>query len=259
MSERELAGAGGLAPLITVLSASGGVGKSSLALMAGHLAARAGIDTVLLEADLQFGDMGFWLGLDDELSTLAQGRDAQALQVEDRLRLYKAPCFPEVAEDISDEVAGLVPSLRGTCDLLIADTGAFWSGLTADLALASDVLWLVCDARPSSVAGAVRAGELCRRLGVASARCMCVYNRWSPKARLSAQEAQQALDVGNIHCVADGKALVDELLCTGDLEELVVLESPFARGVDALLAATLPRLGRIYAGMPQARKGGWFR
>ena len=55
------------APLMTVVSASGGAGKSTIALLCACLAARAGVKTTLLEGDLQFGDYGVWLGLDEEL------------------------------------------------------------------------------------------------------------------------------------------------------------------------------------------------
>ena len=61
------------APLIKLVSASGGVGKSTIALIAAHLTAARGTKTAIVEGDLQFGDMGFWLGLDVKLSSLAQG------------------------------------------------------------------------------------------------------------------------------------------------------------------------------------------
>lgn len=260
MDERVYGAAGDrTAALVTVVSASGGVGKSALSLMAAHLAARAGLHTVLLEADMQFGDFGFWLGLDDELSTLARGKEAKPLEVEERLELYKAPCFPEVAEEVSDEVAALVPSVRKNCDLVIADTGAFWNGLTADLVVASDAICLVADQRPSSIAGAVRASELCRRMGVPDVRRVCVYNRWSTKVRIGADEMRRALDAASVQCVPDGKAAVDECLCSGDLALLVEQENPFACGVDSLLGYALPRIGCPYEPAVRQRKTGWFR
>lgn len=260
MEERAFGAAGGkAAALVTVLSASGGVGKSAVSLMAAYLAARAGLHTVLLEADMQFGDLGFWLGLDDELSTLAMGCNTQPIEVAERLQLYKAPCFPEVAEEVSDEVAALVPMIRRSCDLVIADTGAFWSGLTADLAVASDAVCLLADQRPSSIAGAVRASELCRRMGIPDVRRVCVYNRWSSKARVGADELRKALNAASVQCVPDGKGVVDELLCTGDLQELVETENPFACGVDELLAFALPRIGCPYERVGQARRQGWFK
>lgn len=260
MEGRAVGAAGGkTAALVTVVSASGGVGKSALSLVAAFLAARAGLHTVLLEADMQFGDLGFWLGLDDELPTLANGREAKPLEVSERLQLYKAPCFPEVAEEVSDEVAALVPQIRRSCDLVIADTGAFWSGLTADLAVASDAICLLADQRPSSVAGAVRASELCRRMGIPDVRRVCVYNRWSSKARVRADDMRKVLNAASVQCVPDGKSAVDELLCSGDVQELVETENPFACGVDELLAYALPRIGCPYERMGHTQKKGWFK
>ena len=86
------------APLVTLVSASGGVGKSTIALIIAHVTAARGIKTALVEGDLQFGDMGFWLGLDVKLSSLAQGTSCIPVPISARIDLFKAPVLPEVAE-----------------------------------------------------------------------------------------------------------------------------------------------------------------
>lgn len=165
------------APLMTVVSASGGAGKSTISLLCACLAARAGVKTTLLEGDLQFGDYGVWLGLDEELPDLSLGAECPPLALADCLDLLKAPCFPEAAEQAGDEVVACLPSIRSTPDLVVADTGQFWNGLTAGLVCSSDLVLLVMDARRASVYGALKALELLGRVGVASGSRR---RAWSP-------------------------------------------------------------------------------
>ena len=247
-----------LAPLISVVAGSGGVGRSLFALLCTQLAAASGIATALIEGDLQFGDIGFWLGLDDELPDLGSPERCTPIELWDDAVLYKAPCFPEVAERVSDDLARSLPSIRAKRELVIADTGAFWSGFTADLLLQSDVFLLVMDHRPSSIVAAVKAQELCSRIGIPLARMVAVYNRWSPKVRISAEEARRALGVEEIFCIPDGHRTVEELLSTGDFMELAHVGDSVVMGVRELLTAVLPRVGRLYADAPIKHRRGLF-
>ena len=239
---------GVVAPQLTFASASGGVGKSTLALTAAWLASAAGVSTALVEADLQFGDMGYWLGLDDDVPSLAAGFECEPLHIADGLALYKAPALPEVAEQVADGVAELVAAMRRTYELVIVDTGQFWSGLTADVVLNASAVVLVADSRPSSVMGLVRAQELCARIGVASSRCTAVYNRYSGKARLSEKEVRAALGSRDVCTVPEGRAVVDSLMSIGAIDELVASGNPMVQGVDGLLMELLPRVGIVYGG-----------
>lgn len=259
MSARETGTVSTQAPLVTVVSASGGVGKSTIALLSAWLAAAAGISTALVEADLQFGDYGYWLGLDDELPNLSAGMACEPVHLAENLALYKAPCLPEVAEEVADDVAHLAQAMRRAYALVIADTGGFWSGLTADLAVNASLLANVMDARPSSVMGALRAQELCSRIGVASSRCVPVYNRCSSKARMSAREVASVLKADDVHCIADGRSVVDALLTVGSIEELVDSGNAIVRGIDDLLSTLLPRVGCLYAGAVSHERRGLLR
>lgn len=50
------------APLVTLVSASGGVGKSTIALIIAHVTATRGIKTALVEGDLRLGTWAFGWG-----------------------------------------------------------------------------------------------------------------------------------------------------------------------------------------------------
>lgn len=231
------------APLITLVSASGGVGKSTIALLSAHVAARKVIKTALVEADLQFGDMGFWLGLDAGTSSLSLGMACKPIPISNHLDLYKAPPLPEVAEQISDSAAELVRCLRSDYALVIADTGQFWSGLTGDLLCSSDLVLVVMDQRKASVYGAIKALELCQRLNIPNARIACVLNRATGKSRSEMNRIQRLLNHVELFQLADGKAYVESLVSTARVEELVEGEAAPIPDINSLLASLLPRAG----------------
>lgn len=231
------------APLVTLISASGGCGKSSLALVMAHITAHAGIQTALLEGDLQFGDMGFWLGLPNEAPNLKLGRQCEPIRISSQLELYKAPVLPEIAEEISDEVANFIPTIRLNHRLVIADTGQFWSGLTGELLCSSSLIMLLMDRRESSVFGAIKALELCHRLGIPSARIICITNRFTPKAKSELVRIRAALNVEEVFCMQDGKSSVEALVGTGRIDEFVESGTPPTDDIEALLEDVLPRVG----------------
>ena len=245
-------------PLISFVSASGGVGKSTLALMAAWRAASAGVSVALVEADLQFGDIGYWLGFDDEAPSLAAGAACEPIHLASKLVLYKAPPLPELAEDVAEGVARLALGIRRAYDLVIADTGQFWSGITAELVVNAGIVVNVMDIRPTSVMGAVRAMELCSRMGVPATRIVSVYNRYSSRARLAPGQVAAALHSKELVCVGEGRSVVDASLCAGALEELASSGSALVAGVDDMLTCVLPRVGVAFAAPKHARRRGRF-
>ena len=242
------------APLLTFVSGSGGVGKSTLSLTSAWLASLAGVKTALVEADLQFGDFGCWLGLDDDEACLDAGLAAEPVHLADDLVLYKAPPFPEVAEEVADDVAALVGAIRRAYDLVVCDTGSLWSGLNASLVSTSSIVACVADGRPASVMACVRALELCTRIGAASSRCVTVYNRYCGKSRLTHKEVESALGGGHVSDVSEGRGIVDSLMSVGAVDDLVASGNPMVTGVDAFLCEVLPRVGIVYGGAVLRRR-----
>lgn len=234
------------APLITCVSASGGCGKSTVAMIMAYITARSGIETALLEGDLQFGDMAFWLGLPNEAPSLAQVEACDPVTVSNRLSLYRAPVLPETAEEVGDRVAELVPGLRQSHRLVIADTGQHWSGLTGSLLCSSSLVLLLMDRRESSVFSAIKALELCHRLGIPTARIVCVSNRFTSKAKGELVRIRAALGVDEVFCLQDGRAAVESLVGMGRVEEFIESGAPPVGDIEALLEDVLPRIGLRY-------------
>ena len=156
---------------------------------------------------------------------------------------------------MEDILAGQLEPMRSGRDLLLADTGGMWSGYTASLLLQCDLYFMVVDQRPSSVASALKASELCHRLKVPRTRMVVVYNRWSSKAALSAREVGRALDATHVCCVQDAREPLDELICCGGMECLLQGDNPALTGARELLRQALPRVGCSFEGQDNKRRG----
>lgn len=248
----------GQAPLVSIVGGSGGVGRSTIALLMATLAASQGIDTVLLEGDLQFGDMSFWLGIADDAPSLVSAQKSVPVRSDLGFDLYRAPLFPEAADELGDSLIGALDVMRRGRGLVIADTGSYWSGFVASLLLHSDLYLMLADQRPSSVAAAVKASELCARLGAPSTRMVPVYNRWNSKNKVSAKEYVRALGAVQVHCIADGREQIDEAFCSGDVKGLLEEQGSVVDDVRDLLESILPRVGYSCETSEGKRKG-FFR
>ena len=126
-------GATGLAPLICVLGPKGGTGKTLTATNLAVALADRGESTILLDLDLQFGDVGLALGLSPEktLADLARtGGTIDDAKVEayltehpSGLQVLLAPTRPDHASLITVQfLRDLYGTLRSMAEYVIVDT-----------------------------------------------------------------------------------------------------------------------------------------
>jgi pilus assembly protein CpaE len=119
--------------LVCVLGPKGGIGKTLTAANLGVALADAGHRTVIVDLDLQFGDLGLALGLLPErtiydLATSGGQLDAgkvEAYLAEHRstARVLLAPARPDQAGVITpDFLKGLYETLRDSFDFVVVDT-----------------------------------------------------------------------------------------------------------------------------------------
>ena len=114
--------------LLTVVSGSGGAGKSTVATLAALLGARRGLRTALLDADLQFGDLAALMG--DAPSVPAE-EVARTGAVPDELSgaplvLVSAPRALERSEVVAASMGSVVDVLVASFDFVVANTGGGW-------------------------------------------------------------------------------------------------------------------------------------
>jgi pilus assembly protein CpaE len=122
-----------LAPLICVLGPKGGTGKTLTACNLGVALASGGHDTVLIDLDLQFGDVALALGLPPEKTIYDLARAGGSIDADkvgdyvvthsSGLRVLLAPTRPDQAALITVEfLRDVYAALRGSVDYVVVDT-----------------------------------------------------------------------------------------------------------------------------------------
>lgn len=122
-----------LGKIICILGPKGGIGKTVTSCNLSVAMAGRGINTVLVDLDLQFGDVALSLGLTPDTTSFdlavsggsldAEKLDAFLLTHSSGLRVLAAPARPDQAASVSPEfIADVFGVLREEFDFIIVDT-----------------------------------------------------------------------------------------------------------------------------------------
>lgn len=261
---------GGRALLLTVASGGGGAGKSAVATTTAHLLARRGLKVLLLDCDLQFGDVCHLSGARNPTSIFdltAEGAVARFLEgaaEADAPRIVSAPQRLEQAEIVERHLPRLLDELADGFDMIVANTGSAWGECQAVLLERSACVLFLVDQRSSSVRACRHALELCARCGIATGSFSFAVNRCSRGSLFTSIDVSCALQGAHVSELKDGGDEVEELLGSGMAGDLAASQNDFASSLDALLEEILPsslagkgrRGGKGKTGMLKARGAG---
>ncbi len=231
------------ANIISVVSGSGGTGKSSIAALVALLAQKRGIRTLVLDADFQFGDLKYLLGYKetfDATDILEHPEQIEALlKVDTWPALLAAPARLEYSEVMEERIGELLAYLKPHFDLIVVNTGSFWSELQIQLLEASNNVFFLVDQRPSSVRACNHALDLCARCGMATTSFSYLLNFCSKRSLLSSLDVSCALKGAKVYEIKDGGSEVSELLGAGMAHKLSRLNNSFCSSLEAVLAETV--------------------
>lgn len=233
------------AAVIAVASGSGGCGKSTVAAIAAALVSKAGLSTIAIDADLQFGDLHYLLGVKEPLrieEALAEPSRLDRLGEEAQrgIALIAAPRRLEMSEEVAPGLAGVIAKATSMCDVVIVNTGAFWSDAQPTTFEAADAVIFLMDSRPSSLRATTHAVELCARMGVATTSFTFAVNRHDRTKLLSAVDVSCSLRGAHAVELPEGGRDVDELLGSGYVQELLDSKNPLVGAVKDVLERVLP-------------------
>lgn len=252
--------------ILPVVSGSGGAGKSTVAALSALFAQGLGYKTLLLDFDLQFGDMREMTGCTTTLSVdeviTAPNRLAHLIPEGLLPAVLGAPQRLENAESIALGGARLLDDLQGRFDVIVANTGAAWADHHALLLeRCSKALFLV-DQRPSSLRACRHALDLCTRCGIATGPFLFVANRCSKGALLSSIDVSCALKGASAVELRDGGREVEELMGAGQPLDLISVKNDLCTSLEHVLVDILPgcegrslRLAEPRAGKLERRFG----
>jgi pilus assembly protein CpaE len=187
--------------VVTVVAPKGGTGKTALATnLAVGLAAPGNQRVVLVDLDLQFGDVADALQLRPESSIADVHQSAngvsptslKALLVKrgENLFALTAPANPADGEDITaGEVEEVIHVLAAEFDVVVVDTPAGITEATLSAIEASTDLMLVCDLSVSSVRGLRKVVDTLDRLEIVRPRRHFILNRADSRVGVTIDDA----------------------------------------------------------------------
>lgn len=230
--------------LMPVVSGSGGAGKSAISTIAALVAHRAGYRTLLLDYDLQFGDVAAALGISDAppIDELVAHPDTL-----DRLcatgslpAVATAPARMETADSLAAEMPEFLSLLRMRFDVIIANTGAAWTEHHATILEQSNVALFLVDQRASSLKACKHALQLCSRCGIASSPFRFALNRCARNGLLTSIDVSCALRGAPVFELRDGGPAVEEYFASGAALQLVEEGNELCSSVASMLSKLLP-------------------
>jgi pilus assembly protein CpaE len=238
--------------VIMVSSTKGGTGKTSIAVNLAIQLSLNQLHTLLIDLDVQFGDVGIVLGLDRPAKTLydlvaAAGElDAEKLRGyvirhASGLHVLPAPLRPEEGESLdASRVAGILQTARGMYDAIVVDTAPLFDGPMLTALDRSDQLLLITTPDVPSMKNVRLAFQTLDMLGFPIERVALVANRASMPG--GATTGEMADTIGReIRFVLPEDATVPASINSGIPTVMLDPRSPFSRGVNQLVGALVAR------------------
>jgi pilus assembly protein CpaE len=209
-------------PLVVVLGPKGGVGKTTVATNLATTLVTRGRRTLLVDLDLQFGDVGLVLGIHPERTiydlVTAQGRlDGERLagfvgRSADGVDVLPAPARPDQAEAVTpDKLAEVLDIAQAEYDVVIVDTPpAFTSTTIAAIDRAQQAIMIGTLDLPGLKNMKVGL-ETLELMGFTRDRVLTVLNRADSKVGLIPQDVKQVLTTAPDMTVPSDRAIPKSL------------------------------------------------
>ncbi len=228
-------GDGEIGRVVTVFSTKGGAGKSVVATnLAVVLARRTDRPVVIVDADLQFGDVAVMLKLSpqhtvvDAVSSLEK-LDLPLLQSllikhePSGVLVLPAPLEPAFADQIgATEMVRIVEMLRRFCSFVIIDTPAYFNDVVLGLIEVSDDVLLVAGMDIPNIKNVKIGLQTLRLLNTPMEKLRLVLNRANSKVKLDVGEVERTLGI-QAQCLIPSDVVVPQAVNKG---EPVVLSAP---------------------------------
>jgi len=202
------------AHVIMVYSPQGGAGKTTIATNIAASLMREGTKVLLIDCDLQFGDVGVFLNLQAQntIVDLVHSVDDLDLELDNNvlvnhesgLKVLLAPRTPEEAEEIASEhVLKLVDKLRGSFDFIVLDTASKLDDLCIGLFDLCERILIVSNPTLPSVKNVRTILNLMDQLQIDQNKSQLVFNR----VNADLERAKVSIPVANIESNLKRKAI----------------------------------------------------
>jgi pilus assembly protein CpaE len=223
------------ARVITVFSTKGGAGKSVIAVnLAVALAKKASRPVVLVDADLQFGDIAVMLKLAPQ-NTIVDAVNANdrldtsfiesllATHIPSGVKVLPAPLEPAFADQIgSSQMLRVLDALRSYASIIVVDTPAYFNDVVLGLIEHSDDVVLVAGMDIPNIKNVKIGLQTLRLLNIPLHKLKLVLNRANSKVKLDVGEVEKTLGI-KADCLIPSDVVVPQSVNKG---VAVVLDAP---------------------------------
>ncbi len=255
--------------VVTIMSPKGGAGKTMTTVNVGlALATMTGTPEriVIMDADLQFGDVCISLQVEPQHTIVDAARDIEKLdeQLLDSLlathssgmKVLSAPLEPSLADEVSTQVVvKTLGMLKRMFDYVVIDTAPFLDEPVLSILERSDAVLLVVDMDLPAVKNAKLALDTLKLIKFPFEKMKLVLNRVNSKARLDINELERSLGL-EVQAAVSSDKLVPRAVNEG---EPVVSLYPRSRVAKDLRAVAALVLDGEAVDEPVEEKRGWFR
>jgi pilus assembly protein CpaE len=187
--------------MVAVFSSKGGCGTSFIAT---NLAAAMSSRTILVDLNLQAGDLPLYLGVDPKYSIAEIVENRSRLddtlitsfvtQCTPQLSLLAAPKQADSADEIEPEhVFAVLQRLRESFDCVVLDPQHTFDSITLAALDQSDEIILVLSLDIPAIRSTQRSLEIFDRLGYPRKKIRIVVNRWSKQIDLDLRQVEKFL------------------------------------------------------------------
>jgi pilus assembly protein CpaE len=235
--------------MIAVFSSKGGCGTSFIAT---NMAAATTAPTVLVDLNLQAGDLPLFLGIDPKYSMADMVENRQRLDssllnsflspYSANLSLLAAPKEADSADDIKPEhVFEVLERLREAFDYVVLDPQHTFDAITLAALDQSDEIVLVLSLDIPAIRSAQRALAIFDRLGYPRNKVRVVVNRWSKHVDIDLRQVEKFIGEPVVGFVpSDYQTTVTSI----NLGQPLVQAEP-----DSKIAQEIVRITRTISGM----------
>ena len=247
---------GDLGKVLTVFSTKGGAGKSVIAAnLAVILAKRSEKPVVLVDADLQFGDVAVMLKLAPQHTIVdavasSDRLDAGLLQnllvrhEPSGVYVLPAPLEPQFADQIAAaEMVQIIEILRTFAGYIVIDTPAHFNDVVLGLIEISDDVLLIAGMDIPNIKNVKIGLQTLRLLNTPMSKLHLILNRANSKVKLDVSEVERTLQV-KAECLIPSDIMVPQSVNKGTP---VVLDNPksgVARSIEQLADMFAPAAAR---------------
>ncbi|HEX9683583.1 MAG TPA: P-loop NTPase [Acidimicrobiales bacterium] len=236
--------AAGNSRVVTVFSTKGGAGKSVIACnLAVALNSRVEGPVVLVDADLQFGDVAVMLKLTPQhtiVDAVHAGGNIDGSYMRNLLAehpsgvlVLPAPIEPAAADQISDaDMRRIISALREFAEYIVVDTPAYFNDIVLGLLDLSEDIVLVGGMDIPNIKNVKLGLQTLRLLNMPMSKLKLILNRANSKVKLDVAEVERTLGV-KADCLMPSDIVVPQSVNKGVPAVIDAPKSSVSRSLEA--------------------------